>query len=77
MTTIHGASALGPASASTFRISGFLGRCCRALQERRKREMSRAALRELSDRQFKDIGLAPKIEPDPERVTRWVRLEWL
>jgi len=77
MTTIHGASALGPASASTFRISGFLGRCCSALQELRKREMSRAVLRELSDRQLADIGTAPKIDLDPERVARWVRLEWL
>ena len=77
MTMIHRASALGPAAASTSRASRFFGRCWCALQERHKREMSRAVVRELSDRQLAGIGMTPTIELDPGPTASWVRLEWI
>jgi uncharacterized protein YjiS (DUF1127 family) len=46
--------AAGPPAASTRNILGLLGRCWRALRNRRPRATS---LRDLSDRELTDIGL--------------------
>jgi len=56
MSTTYGATGLGRTAASTRRVSSVFKRYWGAFQERRKRQMLRATLCDLSDRELMDIG---------------------
>jgi uncharacterized protein YjiS (DUF1127 family) len=58
MSTAHGATALGPTTGSTRRISSFFKRYWGAFQEQRKRSKLRGDLFGLTDRELQDIGIA-------------------
>ena len=58
MSTIYGETGLGKTAASTRGVSSFFWRYWGAFQERRKRQRLRATLRDLSDRELQDIGIA-------------------
>jgi uncharacterized protein YjiS (DUF1127 family) len=56
MSTTYGATRLGHAAASTWRVSSFFKRYWSAFQDRRKRRRLQATLCNLSDRELMDIG---------------------
>lgn len=51
--------AAGPPATATQRVFGLLARYWRALQDSRRSRSLRVSLRDLSERQLKDIGLPP------------------
>lgn len=58
MSTAHGATALGPTTGSTRRVSSLFKRYWGAFQEQRKRNKLRGDLFDLTDRELQDIGIA-------------------
>lgn len=61
MTTTYLTTELAETTASTSYLSRFLRRWRVAVRERRERAQVRAALRRMSDRELKDIGIARDI----------------
>jgi uncharacterized protein YjiS (DUF1127 family) len=58
MSTTYGATAPGLTAVSRRHVSGFFRGCWAVFQERRRRQILRAALCDLSDRELMDIGTA-------------------
>jgi len=56
MSTIYGATGLGQTAALAGRVSSFFKACRDAFEERRQRQLLRARLSGLSDRELLDIG---------------------
>jgi uncharacterized protein YjiS (DUF1127 family) len=56
MSTIYGATGLGQAAMLAGRVSNFFKTCRDAFEERRQRQLLRARLSDLSDRELMDIG---------------------
>jgi uncharacterized protein YjiS (DUF1127 family) len=56
MSTTYDATGLGQTAIATRNVSSFFKRCWGMLQERRKRQILRTTLCDLSDRELMDIG---------------------
>ena len=56
MSTIYGATGLGQTAALAGRVSSFFKACRDAFEERYQRQLLRARLSDLSDRELFDIG---------------------
>jgi uncharacterized protein YjiS (DUF1127 family) len=58
MSTIYGATGLGQTATLAGRVSSFFRACRNAFEERHQRQLLRARLSDLSDRELVDIGIA-------------------